>query len=318
MNHDTAATVPPGLRCLLCGGSTFTTVWRLTGEDVRTLWKTRGLHLSEGAFGPLTPQRECAQFECCACGFRFFDPSLAGNGKFYEELEQRDYYVVTRPEFDFALQISRREHLKSVLDVGGGDGAFLDRARAAGLTTFAVELNAHAAEICARKGHQTLRKLLEDISPREVGGGVDILTLFQVIEHVPDPITFLRQAATLVRSGGIIVVAVPNNRGQHVVLPFDPANMPPHHVSRWRMRDLQQLGAKCGLRIVARGADILYGAGLAGFWLAHNRMAVAIGRSPHPGGEWLPKILSFVYRKLGCRYYFPRRGLSIYVAYRKP
>ena len=318
MKHQTSATMPPDLRCLLCDGQSLSVVWSLSGADVRALWRAAGRTLTDSAYGSLSPTHAVTQFECGTCGFRFFDPALAGGGEFYEQLEQGGYYVGNRPEFDFALNLCRREKLKSILDVGGGTGAFLDLARQKGLATFAVELNAPAAEVCAGKGHRTLHKRLEDISLSDLDGGVDMLTLFQVVEHVPDPRTFLAAAARLVRRGGLIVVAVPNNSGQHVLLPFDPANMPPHHVSRWRKVDLERLGIACGLSTVVRGADILYGQGFEGFWLLHNRLAGAIGRPPHPGGRWLPAILSFLYRKLGCRHYLPRRGLSIYTAYRKP
>ena len=240
----------------------------------------------------------------------------------FREVQDRDLagyrvYVSDRPEFAFALKLCRREAAKSVLDVGGGEGAFLDQARNLGIKTFALELNAQAAEICARHGHRTISKPLEEVSIAECDGGVDVLTLFQVIEHVPKPRVFLEHAARLVRSGGLIIVAVPNNAGIHVLLPFDPANMPPHHVSRWRKTDLDGLGSACGLTTVARGADVLYGRGIQEFWLTHNRLAAVVGREPHRGGVWLPKTISFLYRKLGVRDYFPRRGLSIYSAYRK-
>ena len=312
------APAPPQLRCLLCGGNALSPVWTLSGADVRALWKAVGRSLSEEAFSGLPPDCRVTQFECSACGFRFFDPSLAGEARFYEELEQGDYYVARRPEFDFALDVCRHARATSVLDVGGGEGAFLDLARPRGMTTFALELNPRAAEISAGKGHRALCKRLENTTPADVEGGVDVLTLFQVVEHVPAPVAFVRQAATLVKERGFLVVAVPNNRGQHVLNPFDPANMPPHHVSRWRMRDLEVLGNSCGLKLCGRGGDILYGCDFAGFWLQHNHLAPVLGRPPHPGGEWLPHLLSFMYRKLGCRYYFPRKGLSIYVAYQKP
>ena len=45
----------------------------------------------------------------------------------------------------------------------------------AGLTRKKKEELEQAAAACARKGHHTLRKRLEDISPAEVGGGVDVL-----------------------------------------------------------------------------------------------------------------------------------------------
>ena len=309
---------PAGRRCLLCGGGAENRVWTLTGTEVRALWRAAGRELSEGAFVGLAPDAEVAQFECGACGFRFFDPALAATGKFYEELQQGDYYVSTRPEFAFALELARQEKLKTVLDVGGGDGAFLDGARAAGHTTLALELNAHAAAVTAGKGHRTLQRRLEDVSPAELDGGVDMLTLFQVVEHVSAPVEFLQSAARLVRRGGLLIVAVPNNDGMHVLLPYDPANLPPHHVSRWRARDLDQLGAACGLTVAARGADELFGGPMREFWLLHNRLAPAIGRRAHPGGAWLPAAVSWLYRKLGCRHFFPHRGLSIYAAYRKP
>ena len=318
MKHQTTASPPPELRCLLCNGPSLSTVWSLSGAEVRVLWRECGYTISDSAFGGLSPACAVIQFECDACGFRFFDPTLAGGGEFYEQLERGGYYAENRPEFEFALELCRREQLKSVLDVGGGTGAFLDLAQPQGLTTHAVELNAQAAEACAAKGHRTLRKRLEDISLTDLAGGVDMLTLFQVVEHVPDPRAFLGAAARLVRPGGLIVVAVPNNAGQHKLLPYDPANMPPHHISRWRNVDLDRLGAACGLSTAVRGADPLYGLGLESFWLLHNRLASAIGRPPHPGGRWLPITLSFLYRKLGCRHYLPRLGLSIYVAYRKP
>lgn len=318
MSRPIQLPAPSGLRCLLCGGVPNGAVWTVTGADVRALWRAAGRPLSEAAFEGLATEREVTQFECGDCGFRFFDPSLAGGGNFYQELEQGDYYVKSRPEFDFALELGRREKIKSVLDVGGGDGAFLDHARAAGLTTFALELNAHAAELAARKGHRTLHRRLEDVTPAEVDGGVDMLTLFQVVEHVPEPVAFLKSAARLVKNGGLLIVAVPNNDGMHVLLPFDPANMPPHHVSRWRVRDLEKLGAVCGLPVAALDADPLHGRPMKEFWLLHNRLAPAIGRRPHPGGAWLPSVFTWLYRKLGCRHFFPRRGLSIYAAYRKP
>jgi SAM-dependent methyltransferase len=317
MSNGPTASAATGLHCLLCGCGGLVSVWRLTGDEIRRLWQTVHHHLSEEAFGVLRPDTQVVQWECSNCGFRFFDPALAGSGKFYEELEGGGYYVQSRPEFDFAISHCVQREVRTVMDVGGGQGAFLDRAREFGWQTFAVELNTAAAEVCARKGHRTFRKRLEDISPDELDRNLDALTLFQVIEHVPDPRAFLTSAARLVKPGGLIVVAVPNEKGIFRLLPFDPANMPPHHVSRWRKRDLARLGQACGLELNALGADILYGSGIQEFWLKHNSLASAIGRRAYPGGTPAAKVFAQLYRKLGCRYWLPRRGLSIYAAFRK-
>lgn len=315
---DFAVPTKPGLSCLLCKSPALRSVRELNGDKVRRLWQATNQVLSEVTYGAMRPETPVVLHECGSCGFRFFDPALAGGGGFYEDLEKAGYYVTHRPEFDFALQLGRQVKARTILDVGGGEGAFLDLAKAAGLQTLGVELNATAADICARKGHKVIRKGLEAIAPADLGGGVDMLTLFQVIEHVPDPLSFLHAAKRLVRSGGLLVVSVPNDHGLHRFMPFDPANLPPHHVSRWRRADLRQLGTIAQLEYFAEGADVLYGSALLDFWLLHNRLAEAIGRPKRWGGEWLPRILSCFYRKLGCRHYFPRWGLSIYAAYHKP
>jgi 2-polyprenyl-3-methyl-5-hydroxy-6-metoxy-1,4-benzoquinol methylase len=311
--------IPGGrLRCLLCDHDILKIVWALTGHEIRALWQVLGHELSEEAYGNLGHGCRVEQYECENCGFRFFDPHFAGQAKFYEELAQDGYYVAARPEFEFTLRLCAREGASTLLDVGGGAGAFVDRAREARITTYVLEMNAHAAATCAANGHRVLQKKLEETTLNDLDGGVQVLTLFQVLEHVPDPRTFLRHAVRLVRSGGLVIVAVPNNLGVHTILPFDPANMPPHHISRWRVQDLEQLARALNLTVAARGADMLYGESLRQFWELHNQLAAAIGRRRHPGGQWLPKSVTWLYRKLGCRHYLPRKGLSIYAAYRIP
>ena len=307
----------PGLRCLLCDSSESRPVWELSGSEIRRLWLASRRKLTEVAYGALLPTTNVNLFECLHCGFRAFNPQLAGGSLFYEELERGGYYNDFRPEFDFALNLCSSGKARKILDVGSGQGAFLNLAKKAGLQTFAVELNEQAASISAVR-HRTLSKPLEEISPDDLGGEVDALTLFQVIEHVPNPIAFMTAAARLVGPGGFLVVSVPNRPGLRWLNRWDPANLPPHHVSHWRFADLLRLGAACGLRWHSQGADALVGRDIETSWLTHNVLSAAIGRRPRPGGAWLPKFVSLLYRKLGCRYYFPRWGLSIYAAFRKP
>jgi SAM-dependent methyltransferase len=41
-------------------------------------------------------------------------------------------------------------------------------------------------------------------------GSFDLVTSFQVLEHVPDPLVFLRQLARVMRPGGVVILATPN------------------------------------------------------------------------------------------------------------
>ncbi|MEQ1861085.1 MAG: class I SAM-dependent methyltransferase [Chthoniobacteraceae bacterium] len=293
-------------------------LWTITGRELRTLFAVTGSQHSDAAFGAITPDFRVELFECAACGFQFFDPALAGSGEFYAEADPGTYYAAKRPEFDVALRFARERGLKTVLDVGGGDGAFLDVAREAGMQTHGIELNPKAAAAAAAKGHTMLGKPFAEIDPGDLGGGVELMTFFHVVEHVPDPRRFLGEAQRLVKPGGFLMIALPNRAGIGRLLPYDPANMPPHHISRWRRTDLARLAAACDLRVVSIGGEVLHGREIENFWLLHNRLALAIGRPPRAGGAWLPRLLSLLYRKLGCRFYLPRRGFSIYAILQRP
>jgi len=299
--------------CLLCGSCELEVADQLSGKEVIALWKASGRSLSAEALLPANENTPVSLYHCKSCGFRFYDPSLMGSARFYEELMAGGYYAGERPEFRFTLRFARRNAARQVLDVGCGDGAFLDLAKAAGLQTYGVELNAAGAERAARKGHQIVSKPLEKIVAGDIGGGVDLITAFQVVEHVPAPLEFVSAAVNLVRQGGWIVISVPNEFRGFGLCPYDPGNWPPHHITRWRFQDFERLADRLGLKIVGHGSDHLDGATLQDFIIAHNRLAPAIGRKSYPVSDSAARTLTWFYRKLGCKYFVPRLGRSIYV-----
>jgi 2-polyprenyl-3-methyl-5-hydroxy-6-metoxy-1,4-benzoquinol methylase len=305
------------IQCLLCSSGNIARQDELTGSELRALWRVVGREFTSTAFAPIGETTRVSLFRCEACGFRFYDPALTGSGKFYEELMAGEYYAENRPEFGFTLRFANLRSLKTVLDVGGGEGGFLDLARQNGLQTFGVELNQAAAARAAAKGHRTINKSLHDVNLKELDGGVDLLTLYQVVEHVPDPLRFVRDATRLVRDNGFIAISVPNEYRICGLIPYDAANWPPHHISRWREKDLRRLAENAGLRVVAHGSDMLFGAAFETFIPLHNRLAAAIGRGRYPIDKKGALLLSFFYRKLGLKYIFPKLGLSIYIIAQK-
>jgi SAM-dependent methyltransferase len=305
------------LVCPLCESARKEVVDRLTGSQLTALWEALGKKLTAEAWGPIKPQTVIEQYRCQGCGFVFFDPALAGNETFYQQVECEGYFSPHRDEFERTLRFAGTQGLRRVLDVGCGSGIFLDMARSRGLQTFGVELNANAAQQAREKGHTIFTKLLSDLDIEQTGGAFDLITLFQVLEHVPDPVRTLREAAELLPKGGFISAAVPAARGLAGFAPMDPGMWPPHHISVWRLEDFETLAQELNLRLVESGGDRLLGSAIEQRWKHRNRLAPVVGRPSLPGGDLLPLAVGWVYRKTGMKFLFPQRGSSVYAHFQK-
>lgn len=99
---------------------------------------------------------------------------------------------------------------KTVVDVGAGAGSFLDAARGVAARTIAIEPAQHFHDALRLKGHEVFsyaRDALESLA-----GQADFVTSFAVVEHVEDPLTFVRELVSLTRKGGTVTLSTPNAR----------------------------------------------------------------------------------------------------------
>jgi SAM-dependent methyltransferase len=159
-------------------------------------------------------------------------------------------------------------------------------------------------------------KLLHELDPLTIGR-FDLITFFQVLEHVPDPLSVMQQAAGVLNPGGYIAVAVPAAAGAYRWCPWDPHQWPPHHVSHWQLADFDNLAKAAKLTVVKQGGDVLTGTLVKDLLLLHNQLAPQVGHRPRFGGTLLPRIISQLYRKTGLKHIFPHWGSSIYGFFQK-
>lgn len=311
----TGTTVP---RCFLCDSRRIRPRDRLTPRELELLWFHLGVKFGPAAAAVFDGIAALELCECTDCGFRYFHPTLPGNGAFYADLQRqfRDYYPQASPAFGRTLSLARREQLREVMDLGCGAGYFLDAARTEGLSTHGLDLNPDAAADCCDRGHDVQCCTAEAYAASCPGRKFTLVTAFEVLEHVPDPRAFFREAAALLAPGGYLVLAVPNDAGVHGWCSLEPHQWPPHHLTRWRARDLIRLGELHQLQVVSVEGDLLRGSALRFYLKLQREMEFVLGRRKSRPGNLLPELLTFAYRALLLRHWV-QRGISLHAVYRK-
>lgn len=156
---------------------------------------------------------------CEDCGLRFDNPrpDAASISTFYSRQGQYDGWLSNLPA-RHELWLRRwkrlRGHLPAggkILDVGAGIGQFLSLS-GTGWEVDGTELSPVARKIASERWGISLREgQLEDLHLPDAA--YDAVTLFHVLEHVPQPGQTLREIHRILAPGGCAVFAVPDEWG---------------------------------------------------------------------------------------------------------
>jgi SAM-dependent methyltransferase len=98
----------------------------------------------------------------------------------------------------------------SLLDIGAGTGILMHLARERGWRARGIDICSLTAEKAAREFGVEI--VVAPIEEHRFGESFDAITMLDVLEHVVDPLATLRRAYDLLRPGGAIAIAVPNQR----------------------------------------------------------------------------------------------------------
>ena len=113
--------------------------------------------------------------------------------------------LVLRHHVRFVLQALRTS--RRVLDAGSGGGLLTAMLRERGAQAFALDLSPAAAALAARQG---IAAVAADFATAPFADACwDLIALFHVLEHVPDPRTHLQTAHRLLAPNGKLILAVP-------------------------------------------------------------------------------------------------------------
>lgn len=235
-------------QCILCKSdrshlivrTEFDLIWEFLGKE----W---GASISEDTKKAHMPSTAVGLFECDCCGVDFFWPAKSGSAQYYSELTStaQGYYSEEKWDFDVARKILRRGD--SVLDVACGDGAFIRSISDRVSIGVGIDTNPSATRSNAAANIHLVEASVEAFA-KENGNCFDVVTAFQVLEHLEDVMPVASAAFDCVKPNGLLIASVPN-RDRRRDEEFGSLDYPPHHMSRWSSAQFIVLAERLGGRL---------------------------------------------------------------------
>jgi SAM-dependent methyltransferase len=191
-------------------------------------------------------------YRCNNTGFRFYYPSsLAAKASFYEELQRitTNYYPI---KWEHYKSLKHIQPGNEILDIGCGDAMFLKliHDRLPNTKVMGLEFNELAIKKAASNGIEVLPESVEVFSQSNKER-FDMVTAYQVLEHVTEPRAFLQSAVNILKPGGKLIIGVPNNHPYlYKTDKLHALNLPPHHMGLWSKESLTSLSGIFNLTLI--------------------------------------------------------------------
>jgi hypothetical protein len=202
-------------------------------------------------------------FDCPYCSLRFVNPRYLAS-----DIYDNDYFQGASHGFGFSNyeedKIASEEYLrkylkwintftrvksKKLLDVGAANGYFVDLANKSGLDALGLEISNSAVDWAVKLERPVIQGTLETLNDGIV---YDVITALDVLEHIPDPLIFLKIARTKISNDGIILINVPylGSAFSRISGKSWHAYLPPEHWMYFNKKSLQILLEMAGFEVV--------------------------------------------------------------------
>lgn len=193
--------------------------------------------------------------QCCDCGLVRLSEVMDEPDEFYRESGMRNggaeslekLRMETKDDDERRFRFTEKMITnKRVLDFGCGDGGYLLRAKAVATEVSGVEMERAVREALQREGVQCYERIMD-------AGQVDVVTMFHVLEHLPNPVEALREIMDYIVSNGLLIVEVPNADDALLSLyqckAFADFTYWKCHIYLYTMDTLRLLAKKAGLQV---------------------------------------------------------------------
>ncbi|MCB0538257.1 MAG: class I SAM-dependent methyltransferase, partial [Bacteroidetes bacterium] len=160
----------------------------------------------------LTAYLKGNMFKCQNCNFTFASkiPTEKELVEHYEGYGRNDYLSpITVKRYNEILDsFEKYRKNNNLIDVGCGIGLFAKVAIERGWNVYGTEFTKEAIEICKSKG---IKMHEGKLNPNNYdSNSFDVITSFEVIEHINNPIEEISNFNKILRKGGLVYITTPN------------------------------------------------------------------------------------------------------------
>ncbi len=137
-----------------------------------------------------------------------------------------------------------------LLDIGAATGFFMKIAKTRGFSVSGIEISAFAAQKGRKEG---LEIVTGDLIEHKYGNeSFDVITMFDVLEHVPDPKAIIFEVRRILKKDGLLLVNTPDaesllakilGKNWHLI-------MPPEHINYFSPKNLGDYLSKNGFSVL--------------------------------------------------------------------
>jgi SAM-dependent methyltransferase len=195
-------------------------------------------------------------YQCSKCGLAFTYPQPAAldeqyDGAYFDLYRQRRSFRLRRGDARLrGIELLRQPG--SLLDIGCSLGYFIEAANARGWYGCGVEISPQASQYARELGLEVETGDLLDVG--YPAASFDCVTMWDVLEHVPDPTAHMLEVNRILVDGGLVVIGTPNLG--HFRFRMKPENWrhlkPSEHVYYFTKSSITQLLNKTGFEMVQR------------------------------------------------------------------
>lgn len=143
--------------------------------------------------------------------------------------------------------------MKTLIDIGAGFGTFCEEIKKMSIfdKVIAVEPSHALAETCRRKGLDIIEKPIEKINLEEIKK-LNVITCFELIEHLYCPKDFLLSCSKILPKGGMLILTTPNIKGFDLLVLGELSDNigGPNHLNYFHSKSINNLLRACGFKII--------------------------------------------------------------------